>query len=193
MRMPFLVIALSWAGLWWTADQQGQREFQREEYVQAAEKFTDPMWQGTAWYRAGEFQKAAQAFSRCSSPEARFNEGNAWLMQGKYDTAIANYEKALATRPDWKEARENRDLAAARAKLLNHEGGDLGDQKLGADDVVFDKKKPGGQDTEIAGEQATSDSAVQAIWLRRVQTRPADFLRSKFAYQLATESERSGE
>ena len=193
MRITLLFIAMTWTGLWWTPNQQGQRDFQQEKYAQAAEVFTDPLWQGTAWYRAGDFKNAAQAFSRSSSPEARFNEGNAWLMQGKYDTAVANYEKALAQRPDWKEARENCDLAAARAELVKQEGGDMGDQKIGADEVVFDKKKPGGQETDVAGEQATNDSAVQAMWLRRVQTRPADFLRSKFAYQLAGESDRSGE
>jgi Ca-activated chloride channel family protein len=30
------------------------------------------------------------------------------------------------------------------------------------------------------------DQALREIWLRQVQTRPADFLRSKFAYQYAT-------
>jgi Ca-activated chloride channel family protein len=29
---------------------------------------------------------------------------------------------------------------------------------------------------------------MQAMWLRRVQTRPADFLRAKFAYQHAMKS-----
>lgn len=32
-----------------------------------------------------------------------------------------------------------------------------------------------------------SDEAVRALWLKRVQTRPADFLRAKFAYQLGTQ------
>ena len=65
----------------------------------------------------------------------------------------------------------------------------MGDQQLGADDLVFDKNKPpGGQDTEVAGEQAVSNATVQALWLRNVQTRPADFLKAKFAYQRALES-----
>ena len=39
----------------------------------------------------------------------------------------------------------NREIAAARAEMLKRTGGDMGDQELGADDVVFDKnKKPGG-------------------------------------------------
>ena len=28
------------------------------------------------------------------------------------------------------------------------------------------------------------DDAVRALWLKRVQTRPADFLRARFGYQL---------
>jgi Ca-activated chloride channel family protein len=29
-----------------------------------------------------------------------------------------------------------------------------------------------------------SDDELKALWLRRVETKPADFLRAKFAYQL---------
>ena len=187
MRVSLLlIVALSWTGWWLTPDQRGQRLFRDKQYQQAAEAFTNPEWQGAGWYRAGEFEQAAQAFARGSSPEARFNAGNAWMLLGKYEPAIAEYDRALKLRPGWKAAEENRALAEARAKLRETKGGDLGDQREGADEVVFDlNKERGGQDTEIAGEQAASDNAIQAIWLRRVQTNPADFLRSKFAYQSA--------
>jgi Ca-activated chloride channel family protein len=65
----------------------------------------------------------------------------------------------------------------------------MGDQKIGADEIVFDKDaKNKGEQTETAGQEAMSDAAVQAMWLRRVQTRPADFLRAKFAYQQAVKT-----
>ena len=180
----------AWSKLWFTPDQQGQRLFKRGEFVAAAQAFHDPMWQGAAWYRAGEFEKAAQAFARRDSAEAHFNQGNAWLMRGKYETAVACYDRALAKRPDWKEAIENRNLAAARAKMVEQKGGDLGDQKLGADKIVFDKnKKNEGQDTDVTGGKALSDQEIQALWLRRVQTKPADFLKAKFAYQEAMQQE----
>ncbi len=189
-----LIVVLSWTGWWLTPDQRGQRLFRDKQYRQAAETFTTPEWQGAAWYRAGEFEQAAQAFARGSSPEARFNAGNAWMLLGKYEQAIAEYERALKLRPGWKAAEENRALAEARAKLRETKGGDLGEQQEGADEVVFDlNKERGGQDTQIAGEQAASDNAVQAIWLRRVQTNPADFLRSKFAYQSALQQEGASE
>lgn len=178
------------AHLWSTPDQQGQRLFSREEYSAAAQVFRDPTWQGAAWYRAGEFERAAQAFARRNTAEAHFNQGNAWLMRGKYDMAVTSYEKALEKHPDWMEARENRDLAVARARLIERKGGEMGDQQIGADEIVFDpNKKQGGQDTEITEEQAVSDSSVQAMWLRRVQTKPAMFLKSKFAYQHAMDQE----
>ena len=176
--------------LWLTPDQQGWRLFEREEFGPAAEVFKDPLWQGAAWYRAGEFEKAARAFARRNTAEAHFNQGNAWLMRGQYDTAVTSFDKALEKRPDWAEARENRELALARAKLVEATGGDMGQQEIGADEIVFDRdKQPGGQDTQITAEQAVSDTSIQAMWLRRVQTKPADFLKAKFAYQQALEQE----
>jgi Ca-activated chloride channel family protein len=188
MKTFAFIAAITWVSLWFTPDQQGQRHFKLGEFEAAAQSFSDPMWQGVAWYRAGEFEKAAQAFARLDTAEANFNQGNAWLMRGKYQTAIASYDRALEKRSNWREARENRELAVARAKMVERQGGEMGEQKIGADEIVFDKKKKSGaQDTEIAGEQVVSDASVQAMWLRRVQTKPADFLKAKFSYQNAME------
>lgn len=191
MKAFTMALAIAWASLWLTPDQQGARHFDRGEFTEAAQAFLDPMWQGAAWYRAGEFEKAAQAFARRDTAEALFNQGNAWLLRGKYEAAIASYDRALTKRPDWKKARENRELAAARARQVAQKGGDMGDQKIGADEIVFDNKakKNEGQETQIAGEQAVTDASVQALWLRRVRTEPADFLKAKFAYQNAMETE----
>jgi Ca-activated chloride channel family protein len=186
-----MLVAVTWAGWWWTADQQGQRYFTNGSFVDAAEHFRDPMWIGASWYRAGEFEKAADAFARLDTAAALFNQGNARLMLGKYDAAVACYDRALQQQPDWLAAIENRALAAARAKLVAQTGGEMGDQKIGADEIVFDSTaQNAGQNTEIAGAEALSDQEIQALWLRRVQTRPADFLRAKFAYQAAAEQAR---
>jgi len=194
MKPVVLLAAISWAGLWFTPDQQGKRHFQRGEYVEAAGTFQDPLWQGMAWYRGGEFEKAAKAFARRDTPEAHFNQGNAWVMNGKYDAAIASYDRALSKRADWKEAQENRDLAIARAKLVEQTGGDMGDQTIGADEIVFDnQKRETGQDTEVDVEKAASDTNMQALWLKRVQTKPADFLKAKFSYQQAMRNEEGSE
>ncbi|UCF69659.1 MAG: VWA domain-containing protein, partial [Acidobacteriota bacterium] len=85
--------------LWWTADQQGRQQFERENYAKAAARFEDVMWKGVASYRAGEFEQAADAFARLATPKASFNLGNAYAMLGRYEEAITAYEAALADRP----------------------------------------------------------------------------------------------
>ncbi len=190
MKLLALLAALTWSALWLTPDQQGRRLFNTGDFLAAAEHFRNPMWQGTALYRAGEFKQAQPVFARLDTAEAHYNRGNCLVFLGQYEDAVASYERALKLQPDWTEARENRDLAAARANLLKNEGGKMGDQQIGADEIVFDKKKPGGQDTQVTGEQAADSTSMQALWLRRVQTRPANFLKAKFAYQAATASEK---
>jgi Ca-activated chloride channel family protein len=190
-----IVGAITWWSLWFTPDQQGQRLMNRGEFQAAAETFRDPMRQGVAWFRAGEFEKAEQSFARLGTADAEFNRGNCLIMRGKYDQAVERFNRALELNPELEAARINRNIAIARAKLVEKKGGDMGQQEIGADEIVFDKnKKSGGQDTETEGSQPLSDSEMQALWLRRVQSKPADFLKAKFAYQLsAGEQEGGGE
>ena len=183
--------------LWLTPDQQAQRALEAGDYAAAAALFSDPMRVGLAWYRAGEFERAAQAFGRSTSPEAHFNRGNALVLRGTYDEAIAAYDQALAGRPGWTEAYENRTLAELRKTRLakrDDAGGTGG--KLAADDYVFDStpaKPPGSsQDTETTegGEDGPlTDDRLRELWLRRVQTRPADFLAARFERQLELRAE----
>lgn len=179
-----LLISITWAGLWLTADQAGMYYLEKGEYIQAAETFVDINWQGVAWYRTGEFKKAAQTFAKADNAEGNYNQGNALLMQGKYEEAIASYDRALQKRPDWQEAAENLALAAARAKEIEREGGNMTEGMLGADEIVFDDKAgKSSENVETEGGDAISDQEIQALWLNRIQTRPADFLKAKFAYQ----------
>ncbi|GAB6048074.1 tetratricopeptide repeat protein [Methyloparacoccus murrellii] len=189
MKLSWLLATItgfSWTSLWYTPDQAGQQRLQQGDFQAAAETFRDPMRQGVAWFRGGEFAKAEQAFAHVAIPEAEFNRGNCLVMLGQYEAAVARYDRALELRADWDDARINRDIAVARARLVERKGADMGDQKLGADDITFEKgHKSGGQDTQVEA-PALSGAEMQALWLRRVQTKPADFLRAKFAHQLAT-------
>ena len=193
-----LVVGLAWAwsaagrsfrNMWLTPDQQGGWLTARQRNVEAAERFRDPVRQGVALYRIGEYEKAAAAFARTDSPEAAFDRGNALVMRGKYDDAIASYDRALARRPAWREAQANRDLALARKQRMapTATGEEDTGQRAKPDEIVFDDraKQPGARRTETVAGENLGDEQVQALWLRRVQTKPADFLRAKFAYQLS--------
>ncbi|MEW4489885.1 tetratricopeptide repeat protein [Thalassoglobus sp. JC818] len=188
LAITLFVFAFSWIGFWLTPDQQGQRLFNHEKFADAAVTFRDPMRRGEAWFRAGEFEKAEQEFARVATSDAEYNRGNCLVMRGKYEAAIKRYDRALELSPDREDAKTNRAIAVARAKRVEQEGGDLGDQQLGADKIVFDKKKSGGQETTVDDQKPISNSEMQALWLRRVQTQPSQFLQAKFSYQLARES-----
>jgi Ca-activated chloride channel family protein len=87
--------------------------------------------------------------------------------------------------PEWRDARENRDLAQQRLQALTPEGGDITGGKVQPDEIVVGQKgKKGGQPVDTPSQQL-SDAELRSLWLRRVQTKPADFLRAKFAYQLS--------
>jgi len=190
----FLVGAFYWLlitenrsliSLWLTPDQQGDRLMKREQYSEAAEVYTNLFRKGVAYFLAGEFKDAARAFGRVKTPEADFNKGNALVMQGKYTEAVVAYETALDARPDWIEAKGNREIALLRAERVKKEGGEMTGGKLEADDFVFTAGKKTGEGEEEVTDDGNplSDEALQALWLRRIQTKPADFLRAKFAYQ----------
>ncbi|MCA9444251.1 MAG: tetratricopeptide repeat protein, partial [Candidatus Omnitrophica bacterium] len=158
IRVAILLIAAfpfqSCSHFWMTPDQKGQVLMNRGEFKKAAESFRDPYRRGVAWFRAGEFEKAEQDFARIATPQAEYNRGNCLVMRGKYDQAVERYDRALKLKPEFEDAKKNRAIAVARSKLLNKKGGDAGDQRLGADKIVFDKdKKSGGQKTEIQKNQ----------------------------------------
>lgn len=194
MKIGFVLLALTWTSLWFYPDQQGQRLYRKGEYEAAAKSFRDANWKGVAEYRAGNHEAAAQSFARITSPEGHYNQGNALVFQGKYEQAVASYDLALAKRPNWQEAIENREIARIRAERLETEGGNMTEGQLEPDEIVFDQNKKQNQDSEDAEETASqqmSDAEIQALWLNQVQTRPADFLRVKFAYQAGQNNESS--
>lgn len=188
LTVAALVLAatqIGWRDLWASPDQRGRLLFERGRYADAAASFRDPMWRGAALMRAGDFKTAAQVFGGIDTAEAAYDQGNALVMLGQYQPAVGRYDRALELRPGWDDAAANRTLAQLRAKMMESPGGDAGDQREGADQIVYDKdaNNKQGQDTDVDS-APMSDADVRALWLKRVQTKPADFLRARFAYQL---------
>lgn len=178
---------------WRSADRHGDQLMAKHQYREAARTYRNPWRIAVAQYRNGDFEDAAKTFARVPGETGAFNQGNAWLMHGAYDSAVKSYDRALGFRPQWKLAEDNKALALARKKLIDDAGENRDQESADAykpDELVFDQK---GDDQkskpkEINGEQL-SDADLRATWLRRVQTSPGDFLRAKFAYQASREDQ----
>jgi Ca-activated chloride channel family protein len=184
-------MALEWSDLWFTPDQQGQRLMDQGSYQQASEKFTTPDRIGSALFLAGDFEKAAAVLGRSASAQSRYNRGNALIMLGQYDAAIEAYQDALIKRPNWPEAGQNLQIAILRKQALAPPDDDYGGTggMLEADEIVFDDtgrvNKSSNEDVIEAADQQLGEDEMRAMWLRKVETRPADFLAIRFNYQLA--------
>lgn len=179
---------VGWNDLWLRPDQRGRWLMNAGRPAEAAQVFSDPIWRGVALFRAGDFKGAAQAFAARDTANGAFDQGNALVMLGQYDDALKRYDRALALRPGWPEAVKNREIARIRGERRKTEGGITGDTESKPDEIVFDKTKKGGEDTTVEQAEPMSDEAIRAMWLKRVQTRPADFLRAKFAYQFSADT-----
>ena len=103
-----------WDDLWRRPDQQAQTELDAGRAKEAQALARDPDLRGSAAYRAGDFAAADADFDRAAtnandrSTEALYNRGNALAKQGKYDEAIAAYDKALARAPQMQDAAANK-------------------------------------------------------------------------------------
>ncbi|WP_447475266.1 vWA domain-containing protein [Vibrio harveyi] len=197
-----------WWDLWLTPNQQGQRLFNKNEYLEAAKHFTDPLRKGTAYYYAGEYKLAHTAFLEMQNDPSDavkdyglYNAASALARQREYLVA-RNLLQALADkdtlsdqlRPD---VEHNLKVIGGIVEEINRtsesqagttdgpeESFELGDNPQTADGA--DEKtaaelmlKEKLNANEILGSQELADK-----WLKRVEADPKYFLRAKFQIQL---------
>ena len=99
-----------WLNLWQRPEQQAAQAFAENDWA-AVDKFSQlPQWRAAALYRAGKFKEAAAALETLDSSRDHYNRGNALAQLGAYEQALEAYDQALATEPQFADARFNRDL-----------------------------------------------------------------------------------
>ena len=129
---PRPAMAVDWESLWLRQDQRAPELIEKDP-GHAAEILEDPSWRGSALYREGDFERAAEAFARAETPSADYNRGNALARAGKLEEALEAYDSVLKKQPDHKDARFNRDLVQQlldqQQKQSGGEGNDSSDQE----------------------------------------------------------------
>ena len=140
---PQPAAAMTWADLWQRQDQRAP-ELIRNDPKQAAARLDDPEWKGSALYRSGQFDAAAQVFSRAEGPRASYNQGNALARAGKLEEAVTAYTSALAANPDMEDARHNLKIVEELLKQKNQDkdGSQSNNQKDPSESPGSDGHKP---------------------------------------------------
>ena len=185
-RRPFAAAAL-WllsASSGWSS---GLDEYNAGNYEQARQEFEQRLRMepdapglqlnaGTAAYRLQEYGKASEFFSRAMLADqpllrssAEFNLGNTLFRQGEgqkdkekkvtdWKDAIAKYEAALKTRPDYTEAKENKERVEELLKQLEQEQPEKDEQQK---DQKQDQQKGGQEDKKDQQQGGKQDQKDQ--------------------------------
>lgn len=138
-----------WDDIWWTTDQQGQRQLKQGNASDAAELFENTDWQAVAQYRAGDYALSAAQFAEQGDVRNLYNLGNALARQGEFESAIDAFEQVLEIDADDTDAAYNRDLLQQMLEQQRSQQQSEGDQQQESSD------QSGGD-----SEQSDSDSST---------------------------------
>ncbi len=168
-----------------TPDQQGQLAYNRRDFARAGELYTDPLRQGHALYKAGQYDKAVEVLGRVETAQAAFVQGIAHLRNRQYRDGVRAFEVALQRDPDYPGAAENLETAQEILSFMEElrEQSDTGEEAgIGADDTVYDNEAARGTETEVSPQQEGDGLGLLTTdqWMTTVDTRTGDFLRQRF-------------
>lgn len=144
----------------WLSEQEqaqieGEQAFKQQDYGKASQLMNNPAWQGSAYYRDGQYDKAAEAYNQDNSANGHYNRGNALAQQGQYQQALNAYDQALQKSPELSDAQHNRELIE---KLLQEQQKQQQDQSQNGEQ---DQQQNGQQDQQNASQQDSAQSQSQ--------------------------------
>ena len=154
--LPETSHAMDWQSTLKTPDQRGAALFDSDPAA-AAKQFVDPMWRGSALYRAGDYAAAAEAFAEHDSADAHYNRGNALAKAGKLDAAIEAYEQALDWNPEMADAHANKALL----EQLKQQQEKQGDSANSEDSQNAESQQGGDGEENTDGQQGKSGEQQQ--------------------------------
>lgn len=140
-----------WQSLWQTPEQRAP-ELIEQDPADAARRLDDPLWRGTALYRDGQYEGAADAFARDDSATGHYNRGNALARAGQPEAALEAWQEALARDPDHEGARQNREIVQRFLDQQRQQAGNAQDGRSGEESRQPDDNNEG-DDQQGGGNQ----------------------------------------
>ncbi|MBF0400575.1 MAG: VWA domain-containing protein [Magnetococcales bacterium] len=167
LSMPGEGHAIDWESLWSRPDQRAMRQFEAGKWQESASQFTDPAWKGTAYYRAGAYEKALAEWQGSHSTEALYNAGTALAKMGRLQESAQAYLEVLKQQPDHQDAKHNLEAiqqAMNPAAKQEEKAGSSDQQKQSAQQSSPSSAKPqdgGDKQENKAAQTGEKDSATQ--------------------------------
>ncbi len=97
--------------LWYTKDYQAQKLANTGDYILAAKTFESPLRKGIAYYKAGNYDEAINAFSQDTTAIGAYNLGIAFYKNGDYAAAEIAFGKAIELDPTMEDAQKNQTIS----------------------------------------------------------------------------------
>jgi len=114
LPLPENSYALDWQDLWRTKDQQAAAAFEQKQYERAVELFENPDWKAAAQYRSDKAQTGKLQAPKTAT--GFYNQGNVLAKSGRFEEAIAAYDKSLAIDPNNEDAKYNKKMVEEALK-----------------------------------------------------------------------------
>jgi len=121
--VPFVFMSLTSCGVkskhpdwWYSKDYQGQLWENGGNYAEAAEHFEDDQYKAVAYFKAGNYQAAADLFALDTTSSGNYNRGLALAKLGRYDEAEDAFNRAINLDPSLKDIAGKSMVQVQRAK-----------------------------------------------------------------------------
>lgn len=155
---PQPAMASTWNDLWRRPDQQAAKALAAGDYAKASEVATDADRRGSAEYKRGNYTSALENFAQSSGVDADYNRGNALARLGRYQDAIAAYDKSLKERPS-EDARVNKAAVEALLKQRQPAQQPASNSQQDASQKDKSQSNEGGQKSSPTSQGASSQGA----------------------------------
>jgi Ca-activated chloride channel family protein len=152
----------NWNDLWYTKDFQGQQLYEKNNFESAGNTYQSPIHQGVAYYKAGNYDAAAQAFAQDSSSNSLYNLGLSYAKMGMYNEALEAIQLASDIEPEneeFKKAISNTQKTIGIIDSLKATGQIISlPEKKKKNDEPLEERRAKGKDEEL-----NSDTEVDEL------------------------------